>query len=63
MAEPHWRKSSYSTATSNCVEVAELAAGHYAVRDSQHPDTDPLAFDGHAWMAFLTAVKTDESGS
>ena len=60
MAEPQWRKSSYSTATSNCVEVAELETGHVAVRDSQHPEVATLTFRTGGWAAFLSGIKNGE---
>ncbi|MDA8369948.1 MAG: DUF397 domain-containing protein [Nocardiopsaceae bacterium] len=62
--DPHWRKSSYSTAQSNCVEIAELApATHYGIRDSVHPHADHLTIPTSAWTAFLASVKDGELGS
>lgn len=55
---PEWRKSSYSTQSQNCVEVADLP-GASAVRDSQHPEAGHLTFPAAEWRAFLDAVKTD----
>jgi Domain of unknown function (DUF397) len=55
-AAAQWRKSSYSTAGNNCVEVAQ-AAGGCAVRDSKNPDGGHLIFGAQAWEAFVTDVK------
>ena len=32
-----WKKSPYSAADGNCVEVARLGDGHIGVRDSKNP--------------------------
>ncbi|MEY9213970.1 DUF397 domain-containing protein [Thermobifida halotolerans] len=55
--ESAWRKSSYSQAEANCVEVADLPAGA-AVRDSKHPDAGHLAFPAAEWAGLLGAVRT-----
>ncbi|GAB3488122.1 DUF397 domain-containing protein [Nocardiopsis coralliicola] len=55
MTQPEFRKSSYSGANQNCVEVAQ-APVRTAVRDSKHPDRGHLAFPSAEWHAFLTAV-------
>ncbi|TCP56831.1 uncharacterized protein DUF397 [Tamaricihabitans halophyticus] len=47
-----WRKSSYSDAGNNCVEVAHTER-LVAVRDSKNPHGPVLAFDAAAWRAFL----------
>lgn len=54
-----WHKSSYSSDTANCVEVAEQP-GTVLVRDSKDPDGPRLAFGGPAWTAFIAAIKNDE---
>lgn len=51
-----WRKSSYSSGTGQCVEVAALP-GKVAVRDSKDPAGDVLVFTPAQWRAFLAAVK------
>jgi hypothetical protein len=48
-----WRKSSYSGAGNDCVEVA-LAAHKAAVRDSKNPSGGALRFARAAWDGFLT---------
>ncbi|NGY59698.1 DUF397 domain-containing protein [Lentzea sp. NEAU-D13] len=47
-----WRKSSYSQASSDCVEVGR----GIGIRDSKAPTTH-LPLSDKAWSAFLTEVK------
>jgi hypothetical protein len=49
---PTWRKSSYSTATGNCVEVA-LASGDVVIRHSKHPAAGTITFSHPAWALFV----------
>lgn len=53
---PEWRKSSFSTAGGNCVEVARLAGRKIGVRDGKRPDAAPLVFGASAFAAFLAGV-------
>ncbi|MGH3620577.1 MAG: DUF397 domain-containing protein [Sciscionella sp.] len=53
-----WRKSSYSTGTGNCVEVAPAADG-VTIRHSKHPTAGTIAFPHHAWAAFVRAAAED----
>lgn len=55
----NWRKSSYSGAQGNCVEVASNLPGLVAVRDSKDPDGAGLAFERGAWKAFTAKIKAD----
>ncbi|MEV6121864.1 DUF397 domain-containing protein [Streptomyces sp. NPDC052077] len=48
-----FRKSSYSGAESNCVEVAPTATGGRAVRDSKRQGGPTLTVSGATWRAFL----------
>lgn len=47
-----WRKSSYSTATGNCVEVAPATDG-VAIRHSKHPAAGTITFPHRNWAAFV----------
>lgn len=51
-----FRKSSYSQATGNCVEVADLPVGA-AVRDTQNRAVGHLAFESQEWAALLSTVR------
>jgi hypothetical protein len=56
-----WRKSSYSGSNGGaCVEVAVLADGGWAVRDSKDPGGAKLAFAADEWLAFTAGVKAGE---
>lgn len=56
-----WRKSSFSNGTGgNCVEVADLADGHRAVRDSKNPTGPVLIFTPAEWAAFTAGVRDGE---
>jgi len=45
---------------SACVQVAHLADGMVAVRDSKDTAKAPHFFDGAEWAAFVTGVKAGE---
>ncbi|MQS13956.1 DUF397 domain-containing protein [Streptomyces kaniharaensis] len=55
-----WRKSSFSGAQSNCVEIAVGDTGVVPVRDSKNPDGPALLFPADAWASFLAGVKGGE---
>ncbi|MFC0866205.1 DUF397 domain-containing protein [Sphaerimonospora cavernae] len=55
-----WRKSSYSGSGDNCVEVAVLASGGRAVRDSKDSDGPVLTFTPTEWHAFISRAKDGE---
>jgi hypothetical protein len=55
-----WRKSSHSSGTGNCVEVA-AADGSVGIRDSkQHGRGPVLEFPRAGWAAFMRAAKDGE---
>jgi hypothetical protein len=55
-----WRKSSASNPTGNCVELAELAGGGIAVRNSRHPSGPVLVYTRAEIAAFLSGVRAGE---
>jgi len=52
-----WRKSSWSLANGNCVEVGHLAGELIGVRDSNHPHGDVLRLSRAGWRDFLAGVR------
>jgi hypothetical protein len=50
-----WRKSSYSSQTDNCVEIA--LGEHAEVRDTKDRDGGQLAVTTAAWRSFTASVK------
>jgi hypothetical protein len=55
-----WRKSVASNPTGSCVEVAELAGGGIAVRNSRSPSGPALIYTRAEIEAFMTGVKNGE---
>ena len=56
-----WYKSSYSNGNGGaCVEVATLADGHRAARDSKNPAGPALTFTATEWIAFTTGIRSGE---
>ncbi|MGH3328452.1 MAG: DUF397 domain-containing protein [Streptomycetales bacterium] len=53
-----WRKSSYSGSDNNCVEVAPLAGGRWAVRDSKDRRGPALVCTPAGWRAFVGAARS-----
>lgn len=57
LAAAEWRKSSFSGAAQNCVEVARNLPGIVAVRDSKDPLGPALVMSRANWAAFADSVK------
>jgi hypothetical protein len=52
-----WSKSSRSSGTGQCVEVARNLPGIVAVRDSKNPDGPKLLFSRAHWQIFLSRLR------
>ncbi len=52
-----WQKSSYSSQSGNCVEVARNLPGLVALRDSKSPNGPNLLVSPETWQAFLLALR------
>ncbi|MFI0732040.1 DUF397 domain-containing protein [Streptomyces sp. NPDC021225] len=55
-----WRKSSFSDAGGNCVEVAPQADGTIAVRNGKDPEAGTVFFTRAEMDAWLRGVKAGE---
>lgn len=55
-----WRRSRWSGAVGNCVEVATLASGEIAVRNSRFPSGPALIYTRAEMAAFLAGAKDGE---
>ena len=55
-----WRKSSYSSVDGQCVEVARLDDGGWAVRNSREPEKEPHIFTDGEFAAFRAGIKDGE---
>ncbi len=60
LSEAVWRKSSYSSATGQCIEVADGFPGVVPVRDSKAPEGPRLVFKADAWTSFTRTMKAGE---
>ena len=60
LVSAHWRKSTASNPSGSCVEVAEMADGAIAVRNSRHPSGPALIYTRAEIEAFLAGAKNGE---
>ncbi|WP_280410506.1 DUF397 domain-containing protein [Nocardia asiatica] len=56
LSQVKWLKSSYSSGSQDCIEVAFLDGGYVGVRDSKNPDAPALIFNAAAWDAFTATI-------
>jgi Domain of unknown function (DUF397) len=59
LSEALWARSRACSAD-GCVEVAHLAGGSVAVRDSKDATKPAHVFDREEWAAFIAGVKNGE---
>jgi Domain of unknown function (DUF397) len=63
LTDARWIRSRHSGPTGgNCVEVAFLAGGEIAMRNSRHPRGPALIFTRPEWDAFLGGARDGEFG-
>jgi len=55
-----WRKSSFSQAQSECIEISESIPGTVPVRDSKDPEGPVLIFPAETFASFVAAVKSGQ---
>ncbi|WP_280380568.1 DUF397 domain-containing protein [Nocardia wallacei] len=60
LAGARWFKSTRSSGSKDCVEVAFLDEGLVGVRDSKNPSGPALVFAPGEWDAFTTGVQNGE---
>ncbi|WP_405136862.1 DUF397 domain-containing protein [Nocardia sp. NBC_01388] len=58
--ELSWRKSTFSNPSGNCVELAKLANGEVAMRNSRHPEGSVLVYTRPEIECFLLGAKSGE---
>lgn len=57
-----WRKSSFSWANSDCIEVASRSGGVVRVRDSKNPGGNTLTFGPAQWDTFVDHIRDGVDG-
>jgi len=57
LSRAEWQKSSYSSQSGNCVEVARNLPGLVAIRDSKERGGARLVVSREAWQVFIRTVR------
>ena len=57
LSRAEWHKSSHSSRSGNCVEVARNLPAPVAIRDSKAPEGPKLLVSPETWRAFLLTVR------
>ena len=57
LSRAEWRKSSFSSQSGNCVEVACNQPALVAIRDSKAPSGPKLLLPQATWQAFLQTLR------
>ncbi|MFH8717542.1 DUF397 domain-containing protein [Streptomyces zaomyceticus] len=60
LASLDWFKSSASSASGGCLEVAFLEDGRVALRDNEDPTNPPFVVTQHVWRCFLDGAEKGE---
>jgi len=60
LGEVRWQKSHYSNPNGECVELAALPNGEFAMRNSRFPDGPVLVYTRGEITAFLAGAKAGE---
>jgi hypothetical protein len=61
LGSAHWRMSSFSGNNGTCVEIASLAHGRVAVRNSNNPSAGTIYFNQAEMRAYVESVKAGQS--
>ncbi|MFC9431508.1 DUF397 domain-containing protein [Streptomyces sp. NPDC056987] len=56
----NWYKSTASSATGGCLEVAHLPDGRVALRDNEDLSNPPFVVSRHVWECFLDGAVAGE---
>jgi hypothetical protein len=62
LSRAQWTKSSHSSGTGQCVEVAQNLPGLVAVRDSKNQSGPVLVISSASWQVLTSRIKAGEFG-
>jgi hypothetical protein len=62
LSRAQWTKSSHSSGTGQCVEVAQNLPGIVAVRDSKNQGGPVLVISSESWHVLTSRIKAGEFG-